>query len=67
LDVQKSQKQEMRVQSMGIQNQDHILKRSWCFVLVLMLHPKCYFLLGKKIYFLFMKYSRRKRLVYIWL
>lgn len=52
LDAQRSLRREMKALWMGIQNQDHTLKRSLYFALVHILQPKWYFLLGKKIFFL---------------
>lgn len=65
LDVQRSVKGEMKVPLMGIQNQDHTLKRSLCFALVHMLQLKCYFLSEKKISYLLLNWSRHKRFVWL--
>lgn len=52
LDAQKFQRPKMEGQCLGMQNQDHILRRSLYFALVHMLQPSCCFLLVKKIFFL---------------
>lgn len=63
LDVQRFQKQKMKVLSMAIWNQGHTSKRNLYFVSVHMLHLSCYFLLGKKISCPHLNLSRHKRLV----